>query len=67
MKKLKNVNGAQELSKNEQKSISGGGIEPCQGQNWIYIPIDPPNNNEAYCLGLPANTEWVSGKCYYCY
>lgn len=67
MKKLKNLDGAQQLSKTEQQSINGGGIRPCGTGPFKYIPIMPiSNNNEAYCLGLPINTEWHSGKCYYC-
>jgi len=62
MKKLENLKGAQKLSKNEQQSINGGHVEPCQGMNWILLGNYP----QAECLGF-GNTEWYSGKCYYCH
>jgi len=68
MKNLENLKGAQKLSDNELKSINGSGIRPCGLDPFTYIPIMPiSNNNEAYCLNLPINTEWHSGKCYYCH
>ncbi|PHS67152.1 MAG: hypothetical protein COB12_04460 [Flavobacterium sp.] len=66
LKNILNLKGAQQLSKEEQSSINGGGIRPCGSDPFLYIPIDPPNNNQEYCENLPANTVWVSGKCYYC-
>ena len=61
MKKLENLKGAQQLSKNEQQCINGGGARPCPvGMQIAVIPVD-----EQTCLD--AGLIWQQGYCYACY
>ncbi|MEZ4874229.1 MAG: hypothetical protein R2793_01930 [Flavobacteriaceae bacterium] len=60
MKKLLNLKGAQELSKSEKMSITGGVDRVCPvGTTQYILPI-----TQAYCAQVGGI--WQNDRCYYC-
>ena len=60
LKNILNLNGAQQLSKNEQQSIHGGGLRVCPSGTTQYIF----DITQVQCD--LANLIWTNNKCYYC-